>query len=286
MPMSPRLLRPRATAGYGVDALDWRNRVIANGGSVSAATLKAVDTFCRSIVTNNLRDRFYRLNLFAGDNLSAALVPLFRGPSLTGTQTGNTTDTNVGPFVSGDYSLTSGLQGNGSTKWLDTGLSADGLDTLATGHVAAGFTDAAPSTTGVGIIGATITSGQRYGLLTLGGTIPETRGFWGGTASTDRATLAHVANNHVLASRVSATDLTLYREGTTTNTFSTSITPGASSAPLGVFAILGAAGARNTSFNVYAGRIMSYSIGRSMTASQVAAYHTALEAFRVAIGRL
>jgi hypothetical protein len=122
-------LRPRAT-GFHPEAQAWRNAVIANGGTVSGSTLTAVNNFCRSIDAAGIRDRFYRLNLFAGTGLPAALVPLYRGQSLTGTQFGNTTDTNNGPFVSGDYAETGasgGLTSNGTSKHLNTGLKADAL---------------------------------------------------------------------------------------------------------------------------------------------------------------
>jgi hypothetical protein len=125
--MSPRLLRPIAS-GVHPEAAAWRSAVVANGGSVSASTLKAVADFCKAIDAAGIRDRFYRLNLFAGTGLNACLVPLYRGQSRTGTQYGNTTDTNQGPFVSGDYAETGasgGLKGNGSSKYLDTGLAGN-----------------------------------------------------------------------------------------------------------------------------------------------------------------
>ena len=103
------------------EAAAWRTAAIANGGTVSSSTINAVSNFCQSIAEGGLRDRFYRLNLFCGGNLSSALVPLYRGPSPSGTQYGNATDTNNN-FVSGDYVETGGLQGNGSNKSLDTGL--------------------------------------------------------------------------------------------------------------------------------------------------------------------
>jgi len=130
MAMSPRLLRPIAS-GVHPEAAAWRSAVVANGGSVSASTVKAVSTFCAAIDAASIRDRFYRLNLFAGTGLNAALVPLYRGPSRTGTQYGNTTDTN-GNFVSGDYSLATGLQGNGSTKYINTTFPAN---TIAAANV-------------------------------------------------------------------------------------------------------------------------------------------------------
>ena len=63
------------------EAVAWRDAVVDNGGSVSGATLAAVSDFCNAIDAAGIRDRFYRLNLFAGTGLNAALVPLYRGPT-------------------------------------------------------------------------------------------------------------------------------------------------------------------------------------------------------------
>lgn len=120
MPMNPRLMRPISVA-YHPEALAWRTAVLANGGSVGSS-LKPVSDFCRAIDAAGIRSKFLRLNLLVGGNLSAARVPLYRGASSTGTQYGGTVDVNNGPFVSGDYSEATGLVGNGTTKYLDTGL--------------------------------------------------------------------------------------------------------------------------------------------------------------------
>ena len=136
MPMSPRLLRPRAS-GVHPEAASWRTRVVANGGSVSATTMQAVDRFCRSIDGAGIRDRFYRLNLFCGGNLNAVLVPLYRGPSASGSTFGDAADTNFN-FVAGDYAENDGLKGNGSTKYLATGLPMTFLNSAAL-HMFASF---------------------------------------------------------------------------------------------------------------------------------------------------
>jgi hypothetical protein len=128
------------------DAQDWVNRVYANGGTVSASTAAAVSAFCDAIDYGvsgaSIRDRFYRLNLFCGGTsgtavgLNSALVPLYRGQSLSGTQYGGTIDTNNGPFLPADYSEASGLgpQATSSTsKYLDTGFA--GTSFGATRHV-------------------------------------------------------------------------------------------------------------------------------------------------------
>ena len=126
------------------EAADWVARVVSNGGTVSASTAAAVNTFCRAIDAAGIRDKFYRLNLFCGGTsgtavgLNSALVPLYRGPSLGGTQYGGTTDTNTGnTFQVGDYAETGaggGLTG-GSTKYLTTGLLTSALPAISTGHL-------------------------------------------------------------------------------------------------------------------------------------------------------
>jgi hypothetical protein len=128
MPMNPRLLRPIAS-GVHPEAAAWRSAVVANGGSVSASTVRAVSKFCADIDKAGIRDRFYRLNLFCGNDLNAVLVPLYRGPSRTGTQLGNATDINQGTFVGSDYVENSGLKGNGSSKYLETGVAMTFLGT-------------------------------------------------------------------------------------------------------------------------------------------------------------
>jgi hypothetical protein len=131
MPMNNRTMRPKAavTAGptYHAEALAWRTAALANGGVVSATTMQAVSDLCNAVDTNLLRDRFVRLNLCCGDNVQAAVVPLYRGPSPSGGQCGDPVDTNVGPFVTGtDYTASGGLVGN-DYKWLETGVTFNNL---------------------------------------------------------------------------------------------------------------------------------------------------------------
>jgi hypothetical protein len=107
------------------EARDWHNRVLSNGGRVSKDTLKAVSDFCYRIDAAGIREKFSRLNLICGDNLTAARVPLYRGLSFTGSQYGNSIDTNTN-FVDGDYTERGGNgglnAGGGGTKYLDTGV--------------------------------------------------------------------------------------------------------------------------------------------------------------------
>lgn len=81
--LSAKWRLPLAPQVSNADAQDWVNRVYANGGTVSASTASAVNTFCNAIDAAGIRDRFYRLGIFAGSNLSAALVPLYLTPDKT-----------------------------------------------------------------------------------------------------------------------------------------------------------------------------------------------------------
>lgn len=132
MAMSPRLLRPRAS-GVHPEAGAWRSAAVANGGSVSTTTIRAVDAFCRSIDTAGLRSKLVRVNLMCGSNLNAVLVPLYRATSRTGTQLGDATDTNDN-FTNDHYAENSGLVGNASNRRLFTGLARSAVSGSASLH--------------------------------------------------------------------------------------------------------------------------------------------------------
>jgi len=273
MSMSPRLLRPRSTVH--AEAATWAARVVANGGTVSGATLSAVSKFSAAIASAGIRDRLYRLNLFCGTGLNAALVPLYRGPSLGGTQYGGATDTNnafVG--VGTDYAetgATGGLTGNGTTKYLDTGLAGT---TLSPGdrHCSAyeivnATTDYSPSVKsgnanasmhGLGPWTTNLTFAYRT-FNSVGGNITAAKntGYW-------------------LGSDTSTTASVLYRNGT-----SAASTTGQT-----------AGGSGNTSYRILGSngefseaRIGAYTIGLSMDAGQVSSLYSAMQAFQTALGR-
>ena len=292
MAMSPRLLRPRA-GGVHPEAADWRSRVITNGGTVSASTLKAVDTFCKAISSAGLRDRFYRLNLFAGGNLSACLVPLYRNTSLSGSPLGNATDTNAGSvFVSGDYSESVGLTPTlAGGKHLDTGLTPDALPLsvvqamhLAVSH---GPVPAPASSTLARMLGAGNGAADRHWIqvaIENSGT-PKVTSPLGKTSEVSSATLPTGAQPSAswVSSRTSATSLVLYKNGASDGTLATSVTGIAShNRAFTVFRINLSGSIIGDSYNF---PHRHYSIGAGLTASQAAAYETALAAFRTALGR-
>jgi hypothetical protein len=279
--MSARLLRPRST-GFHPEAQAWRNAVIANGGTVSGSTLIAVSNFCRSIDAAGIRNRFYRLNLFCGTSLNAALVPLYRGPSRTGTQYGNTTDTNSN-FVSGDYvetGSTGGLLGNGSNKYLNTGLNANAMPDLAqSGHLSAYAAGTFSGQIAIGVYNftnppfvVTHESEIQFSATTANGYI---------NAPSNAVSPSYTSPAFLLASRTSSTNIISYANGVggTAGTATANLTNPA--LPFFVFA-------RNLGGgpSVYFGqRLRSYSIGLGMNGSQATQFNTAIQALQSALSR-
>jgi len=263
------------------DAQDWVNRVYVNGGTVSTATANAANTFCNGIDAAGIRDRFYRLNLFCGGNLSSALVPLYRGPTPSGTQYGNATDTNAN-FVSGDYVETGasgGITGNGTTKYLQTGFPGN---TLAVGnrHLSA-YESLRDTGSYKPMLGTQDDGGGTY-FFTLTNGSPGTTVFasFGGQA----ASAGHTVGGQWIATDPTSLSLVLYKNGTarTTSSNTTSALPSAQG--ILVFAVNGTPGGLFVS-GVRAGRLNSYSIGLGFSATQASDYYSAMQAFQTALAR-
>jgi len=287
MPMNARLLRPVASAFHS-EAQVWRNAVIAEGGSVSASTLKAVSDFCKDIDSAGIRSKFRRLNLFCGTSdasLVAVRTPLYRGESRTGTQYGNTLDTNVN-FVQGDYTETGangGLLGNGSSKHLNTGFNVDQLPGAANCHLSAyirGTQDIASARTLVGVLFNGVTDRYRIFLSATGSpaTLYQINSELGKANQAVGTNKLNANGGLILSSRTSTTSLTLYDDAVSigTNTTSTVETTGA--APFFIFA-------RNGPTEYYNNLMAGYSIGAGMSGADVTSYYNAMNKFQTALSR-
>jgi hypothetical protein len=267
------------------EALDWATRVSANGGVISTTVLQAVSDFCAAIDRGGLRDRFLRLNLFAGGNLSGALVPLYRASSYGGTVIGNATDTNVN-FVSGDFAesgASGGLKGNGTSKYISPGVVPSTSLTFGDVHVAA-MVQTAPTGTAFNVLmsSSTASPATNMSLVPWQGSNPATVGYFQDN-SFSAAVLA-VANPSGLfvGSAISSSDRRAFLNGVQSGATETSSRgPGLPTLATLVFATNESGTVRYYS----TARISTYSIGRGMTAAQVLAYHNALASFRAALGR-
>jgi len=284
MPMPPRLLRPRASRATHPEALNWATRVTANGGTVSGTTLAAVSTFCAAIDSAGLRDRFYRLSLFCGDQLAAALVPLYLAESSTASARGNATDTNVN-FVSGDYGLGTGLRGNGSTKHLNTGYAANTL-AANNSHLSAGILEAQTFAFGDDrtIMGAWNGSESVFEMraLDLGGGVPSVSAFTRFGTTSERFGDS-VASLSLAAGNILCAWPSMYRNGVASGATATTSFDFPAAVSVFVFAL----NFNNTGgpLNRTNARLGYYSIGATMTGSQAAAFSNAINAFYSAVGR-
>ena len=273
-------------SGVHPEAAAWVSAVVANGGSVSASTLKAVGKFCAVIDAAGIRARFFRLNLFCGTGLNAALVPLYRGPSRTGTQYGNTTDTNVGPFVSGDYVETGasgGLAGNGTSKALRHGVTWNLLPDINSVHLSAYACSAANSGTMLGAYWFhSTTAAERASWEVF-----DNSGAVGSTATVATPTGGLPAL--ITISRVGATSVFAYRNAAASaeSTVGTTIARAVESTVFARNLIVGAPPTNNSYGETlhYSGRLGGYSLGAGMTGTQVASYNTAMQAFQAALAR-
>ena len=289
MPMSPRLLRPRQT--IHPEAADWANRVRANGSSVSGTTLVAVSKFCRAIDSAGIRSRFYRLNLFCGGagssdttRLNACLVPLYRGPSIGGTQYGGTTDTNLGPFVVGDYAETGasgGLANANRSKYLNTGFPTN---TVPAGDRHLAFYARTFVNADYDIFMGSESAASISQQFAIGHQVSssDVRFSFGGSTSAISSAGSVSTGAFWLGVHNTSTGGVIYKNGASDGTGTlTAATP--TTSEIHIFGINRASSGANV--DRYGGTSGGYSIGVSMTAAQVAAYYTAMQAFQTALQR-
>jgi hypothetical protein len=198
---------------------------------------------------------------------------------------GGETDTNNN-FVSSDYTETGASGGLTpfvtNAKWLNTGLTLDALQILATGHLSA-YRAAHTGTDGQ-MIGLRNSAGdQLYRLYHRGGATQRGDGFWGG------GTAAVTTDNNGLAgsqivTRTSSTSAKIITNGTVTATLATSTTPASVARNFHVFADND--GNATPASRWFAGvALKAYSIGDGLTDAQALSLHNALTTFQTALSR-
>jgi hypothetical protein len=230
------------------------------------------------------------MNVFAGTGLNACLVPLYRGQSLFGTQYGAAVDTNVGPFVSGDYSESVGLStGFNASKYLDTGFATSSVTAAEREvmHLSVSHGPLPAIETDPVMVGSFNGATDRYSLqvsIRNGALAYESGRAGKANAVTATAGVQGARTSAFLLNQRTATVAQeFYRNGNLEATSATSTTGIAANAfPFFVF--------RNNNSGAPSGdqpgtTLRHYSIGLSMTTSQVAAFHGAMATFHAAMGR-
>lgn len=271
------------------DANDWVSRVSAQGASVSTATRAAVTRFCVAVAAAGLRSKIWRLNVFAGSSIAAALVPIYRGPSRSGTQYGGTTDTNNN-FSSASWTEAGGLVGNGSTRYLTLGTFAQLRTDWATGHFGIDYTGA--DSTDRMLMGAfhneSLTSPRGWYRI-WGSTTFGINGVFGNPTKSGFTQTANLK----IVNRSTSTSLWFYEAGERVSTETTTANT-STEQPLGQFCVMAASytnvsgGVATTSVNGYAaavGNCRGYTIGDAMTQFQQYAFGAAWLRLQQELGR-
>jgi hypothetical protein len=189
--------------------------------------------------------------------------------------------------LTSDYTLGTGLTGNGTSKYLQTGVRLDqlpaGIET--DGHLSVYVRTATNSNATISSYSfhsTTTTDRHRYEMTPNIGTFGRELGLNGPASPTYPALQ--------VVSRSSASSMFTYHNGVAGSEQTSSITPVATSIPFTVFArnlMTGtppAAGAYGPTF-YFSGALGSYSIGRSLTAAEVTRYTNAMNTFMAALGR-
>jgi hypothetical protein len=100
--------------GFDPDAADYFARIAAAGSSITETNKTAVNNFIKGCKADGIWTAIKASCLLAGpDDLTGALVPLV-GAAPTNNN-----------FVAGDYLRTTGLVGDGLSKWLDSNFNGD-----------------------------------------------------------------------------------------------------------------------------------------------------------------
>lgn len=262
------------TGSIHPEAQNWASRVAANGGSVSPDTLKAVSDFCKE--TASIRSLFLRLNLFCGNNLNAALVPLYLGEA-PGIVYGNTVDTNVN-FVAGDYTergINGGLIGNGVNKYLNTGFVPNSVAAMGLNDSSLSFY-ARTSNSSERDIGVTDASINRFTICCNRGSFVRPSINQTGLLST---TISTVLGLNLISRSVSGSLEYYFNLNSPVNVV------GASSNKPNISVFIFAENLTGSPSGYSNRRSGGYHFGKNLTASQVAIFYNALQKFQTSLNR-
>lgn len=270
---------PAGAAVLGVllsdsDATDWVTRTLANGGTVSAATATAVDTFVKAAKANGYWTKLQRINLMCGTGLKSCLTPLKIGG-------GNASDVNMNGahFVEADYSEATGLQADGAQEWLDTGFICSTVPGV-TLHMS--YYSRSSSGNGNACMGISDGTNRATFYDLTGGRQIRSDFYDFNNGSTISSAIAAGPIGHIVSSRMSNVDQKIYRKGVEIGNNAltiTSVKPGTYGCYIFGYNSTGSIGQLSNQL------LAGYSIGDGLTAAEALAYYTDLQAFQTALGR-
>ena len=263
------------SSGAGISAAaqaaldDWVSRVQGQGSNVTGAgTQTAVGRYIDGLMKDGVWNRLVRHSIYAGDGLLAVNAPLKNGGPFA-------TDTNHN-FVSGDYSQSAGLTGNGTTKFLEIGLACnDGA--MGDNDIHNACYSRTNDNTGI-LIGATngVPSTTELAASFGGNSVWDSNDY-----VTQRALAVDAGGiGMYIGSRISSASSTLYKDGVSIAT-----NGNAGGARVSLYFYVHASNQSIAAVNFTARTIEMYSVGTGLTATDAANFTARYAALRTALGR-
>ena len=261
------------TKRYNPETTDYRARVIANGGTISDASIDAIEKFVQDCKNANIWSKLLDVAPFAGTNLSAAMVKLVYQPGVPSVLT------NVN-FVAGDYNETGangGLLGDGTTKYLNTGFNVQTTPLPDNAHLSFYLREDVGAAGNRSMIG-TINGTEQYwiGSLTPASQVNTRFG------QTVAATLSAPLNKgFYIGTRSSSTLLRLYKNGALVATETSAVVH--TKPNLNIFAFGWNTAGLPAAYLPVRGSF--YSIGQELNATEAAALTDAVQALERNLSR-
>lgn len=257
----------QAGGNMNTESDDYRTRIGAFGGSISDSTLLHADTLISQLKSAGVWNKLARMNLFLGDSLISATVPIRLG-------SGNSRDFATG-FTGADYSEATGLVG-GAGKFLNTGMLASILMETNT-HLSMLLPGASNDNCAFGAY----QDGSNAFFMH-----PDHTTVGSYSAQYGQATAVQVGSHHngplghIVASRTSDSSFKILRNS---NVVASGSTMDGSLPVMEIYAM-----ANNNAGSMSAPVTTTswgYSIGEGLTDEEITAFTSALAAFNAAIGR-
>lgn len=265
---------PAPPSQYQPETILWWGNVLAAGGTLTANSLALADDLVVALKALSSFSSIRYLLPFLGSNLAAALVPLI-DVSRYGSPTNNN-------FVSGDFSESSGLSGNGSNKYLVLPFSPAGF--ASSNNLGIGFWELdASAVTGTRVAYGAFQVGLASNYFAFRQATSVVDYYSDTTLHPAHATSTPPSNGFWYGERASSTSLKLYYAGSAIATDSNVNSTGLTSLASNLFALNDG----GSPANYWPGRMGSFvAVSGSLGDAQVAQLNTIISDFLTAAGRI
>lgn len=261
------------------DTVDYASRIRSQGASIRQNDLLVIDRFVKGIYAAGLRSSLLDVSPLAGNNLTAALTKLWYP---TGVQS-NLTNNN---FVEADYSRTTGLTGNATNKYLNTGLVPSSFFTSSVSIGVYNRTNTTEASTEISSYNSSTAQAlnlyAQYSLMGTPYTIFDSFNVGVGLVSGQGRAVVSLtdARGLIIGSRISSSDSKIYQNGNIRHSISSS---GGSppNIPVWYFALN-----NNGSPAAFSGKSIGFFyIGQGLTSTQVSVLTAIVSQLMTGLGR-